>query len=229
MKFLGRKRNSHFNVLAKQFLSIALSYALIFVSVTSVSLTTGRAQTVEQPDTPKLKTSTGEAILRTTEPPIKNLPTHEDMKRKAVETDEVVKQHKVKTEKEKLPKAVRCRPDDAVCQEYWRKQGQPSSNISLLTPAETPINSLANLLALNQNPFANLLSASDAPQGFGTLTGMSSYRPPTTAYRSPVPAASMMQSGVIFGGWATEMTQRRNDNGRRQSFFRQLFLACARA
>ena len=55
MKFLGRKRNSHFHVLAQQFLSIALSYALIFVSVTSVSLTTVRAQTVAQPDTPKIK------------------------------------------------------------------------------------------------------------------------------------------------------------------------------
>ncbi len=104
MKFLGRRYNSHFNVLAKQFFSIALSYALIFVSVTSVSLTTVRAQTVGQPDTPKLTTSTGEAVLRTTEPPIKNLPTHEEMKRKALETDEVVKQHKVKPSKRNCPK-----------------------------------------------------------------------------------------------------------------------------
>ena len=178
MKFLGRKRNSHFNVLAKQFLSIALSYALIFVSVTSVSLTTVRAQTVAQPDTPKLKTSTGEAVLRTTEPPSKNLPTQEEMKRKAVETDDVVKQHKIKTEQEKLPKAVRCRPDDTVCQEYWKKQGKPSTNIGLLTPAETPLNSLNNLIAMTQPSFANLLSTTDAPQGFGRC--LTDHRPPPT-------------------------------------------------
>ncbi len=96
---------------------------LIFSSATTVTSATVRAQAVDTPETPKLKVSTGEAVLRTTEPPIKNLPSMDEMKRKGKENDDAGKIHKVKSDAEKLPQAVRCRPADKDCQEYWKKQG----------------------------------------------------------------------------------------------------------
>ncbi len=149
-------RNSQARILAKQFLSLALSYLLIFSSTTAFTMATARAQAVDQPDTPKLKTSTGEAVLRTTEPPMKNLPSLEEMKRKGEENDQADKIKKVKTEAERLPQAVRCRPADKDCQEYWKKQGKPSSNIGWLMPSDNQTNSFTNLIASNLNPYTKL-------------------------------------------------------------------------
>ena len=197
-------RNSHARVLAKQFLSLAISYVLIFSSATTFTVATVHAQAV---DTPKLKTSNGEAVLKTTEP-LQNLASHDEMKRKGKENDDAEKIIKVKNDSDRLPQAVRCRPADTDCQEYWKRKGKPSTNIGLLTPSENSTNSFANLIAANKNPFesfANLLSTSDIPNSF------SSYRPPTSAYRTP---PALVQAGVTYGTyWQTEVAQRRNETG----------------
>ena len=164
-----------------------IAYGLIFSSATTFTSATIRAQAVDKPETPTLKISTGEAVLRTTEPPIKNLPDLDEMKRKGKENDDAVKAHKPKSDAERLPQAVRCRPADIPCQEYWKKQGKPSSNIGFLAPPESQTNSFTNLIAANKNPFdyfAHLFST-DAPQGF------SAYRPD---HRSPTTLSSRYTS-----------------------------------
>ncbi len=177
---------------------------LIFSSATTFTSATVHAQAVDQPDVPKLKISTGEAVLRTTEPPIKNLPNLDELKQKAKDDADPTKV-KIKAKDEKLKEAIRCRPSDKNCQEYWKKQGRPSSNIGLLTPSETQTNSFTNLMAANKNPFnlfTSLFNTSDTP--------FSPYRPPTS-HRTRF--ATMQAGGSTFGGWETEMAQRRNHLG----------------
>ena len=95
------------------------------------------------------------------------------------------------------------------------EKGKPSSNIGLLTPSEIQTNSFANLIAANKKPFdsfANLFLTSDIPQGFSAYRSTS--RPPAAATTAAVPAVTtMMQGGVTYGTWATEITQRRNETG----------------
>ena len=153
------------------------------------------------PHANKLKTSTGEAVLRRTTPPLTYLPSLDEIKQKA--DDPELK--KLSQPKEKLPKATRCRPGDKVCQEYWQKQGKPSSNIGQIVPREDNANknSLANLLAWNDwvDALTHYKASLDVP--FRAAV-------PTTKAAA---AAMMFQGGVTYGGWQTEMTQGRNRMG----------------
>ncbi len=157
----------------------------------------------KDPHENKLPTSSGEAVLKTTTPPLNYLPSLDEIKEKA--NDPELK--KLSKPKEKLPNARRCRPGDQVCQDYWQKQGKPSRNIGqlLLRENTATVPSLANLLAWNSfsSPLNTLKSLSDVPVGFGAFA-------PKAA---PAAAPAMFQGGVTYGTWPTEMTQGRNRMG----------------
>ena len=157
----------------------------------------------KDPHEKKLPTSSGETVLRTTTPPLQYLPSLDEIKAKA--DDPELK--KLSKPKEKLPKANRCRPGDKVCQDYWQKQGNPSTNIGQLAPHENnaTVTSLANVLAWNSfpSPLDSLKGVSDVPFSFSAFA-------PKTA---PAAAPAMFQGGVTYGTWPTEMTQGRNRTG----------------
>jgi hypothetical protein len=89
----------------------------------------------KDPHENKLKTSSGEAVLRTTTPPLSYLPSLDEIKTKANDPE----RKKLIQPKEKLPVANRCRPGNQVCQDYWQKQGKPSSGMrSAHAPSQQP-------------------------------------------------------------------------------------------
>jgi hypothetical protein len=155
--------------------------------------------TATDPHKNKLKTSSGEAVLKTTTPPLNYLPSLDEIKQKA--NDPELK--KLPKAKEKLPNAKRCRPGDKTCQSYWQKKGKPSSNIGQIAPREDDNNrkSFANLLAWNSfpSPLNAVTSVSDVPFGLGAFAAKA--------------APAMFQGGPTFGSWPTEMTQGRNRTG----------------
>jgi hypothetical protein len=156
-----------------------------------------------------LPISSGTAVLQTTAPPLHYLPSLDEIKQKS--NDPALK--KLSQPKEKLPNANRCRPGNKVCQDYWQKQGKPSSNSQLFLPQDSrPTPSLANLLAWNSfggtSPLDRFKNTSDVPVGFGFFARKA----------APVAAPALGQGGVTYGGWQTEMTQGRNRLGRSDLF-----------
>ncbi len=156
---------------------------------------------------PKLKTSSGEAVLRTFEPPLKDAPSVDEMKRKG-DNPELKKGPKPK---ERLPESVRCRPGDKICQDAWKAKGQPSSNIGQVTP---PVNNtqrhlldnlVARLLPDANSPFNWLQNVTELPLGFGAFA-----RKNVSSVAMPL---MMQAAGVTLGDWQTEMTQGRNRMG----------------
>jgi len=178
-----------------------LSFVLAISPCLALPISAQAQSANPDPNANKLQTSSDAAVLRTQTPPLNYLPSLDEIKQKA---DNPELKKPIKT-KEKLPTANRCRPGDKICQDYWKKQGTPSSNIGQFTPYETasPLYSLRNLLAWNSfsSPFDLFRETSDVPVGVGPF--------------APKAAASPMlfQGGVTYGGWQTEMTQGRNRMG----------------
>jgi hypothetical protein len=153
------------------------------------------------PPANKLPLSAGKAGLQTPTPPLQNLPSIDEIKQKAADPE----LKKLIKPKEKLSDPKRCRPGNKTCQEYWKKQGKPSTNIGQNVPHDrtSPLSSFSNLLAWNafSSPLDRFKGVSDVPVKVKT--------PTTQAAAAP----AMVQGGVGVGRWQTEMTQGRNRMG----------------
>ena len=115
-----------------------LSLILVVLPFSTLPAAAQTPPSERDPNENKLPKSSGVAVLRTTAPPLPNAPSLDEIKRKGDDLE----LKKPSKPKEKLPNANRCRPGDFVCQDYWKKQGKPSTNIGQFIPREpsSPMN-----------------------------------------------------------------------------------------